>query len=513
MAALPAKNRPIDTGQQARMEILRRDAERKILDPLRIHKWNAAIEREAGDSMIIVAERGGHRHRIALIYTSATDNAVYKALALQVEHIFFNGQPYRVEAFAYGLDKPVSSADDFHAVLVEWNRTSSDGKFVPAADDDQIIEPNAPQGRLLLSEEPIEAIWLRIRQLQSITLAKKLIDRRAQAEGVALDESAVQSKAEGVAFALRNASDYFQAKEGRNVSQRIVSVYYGSLAFASAEMLAAPRGARTLVEIEDSTKIGHGLYTVDGAGSGLEQLVVGVFSGFFPTWTAFMGSSIANIPQKKARRYDDLASYPPTSWLTLEALFASIPEVSDLFSDIFEGKPNWVRPSLDQMANAGLSLFGGRTPATRSYVQFDDSTGRLTKEDIAAFPGPISEISEIEPEGPGRRYRVAVDHPGKQFWWEALRIHQSPFEHNALVRPIFGNVGEYRAICVALLYGLSIVGRYRPSIWRRVQEGDLDHVRVLIEAFLAVTERVLPEQFLEKITGQRVFAKQPGSFY
>ena len=146
-------------------------------------------------------------------------------------------------------------------------------------------------------------------------------------------------------------------------------------------------------------------------------------------------------------------------------------------------------------------------------VQFDDSTGRLTKEDIAAFPGPISEISEIEPEGPGRRYRVAVDHPGKQFWWEALRIHQSPFEHSALVRPIFGNVGEYRAICVALLYGLSIVGRYRPSIWRRVQEGDLDHVRVLIEAFLAVTERVLPEQFLEKITGQRVFAKQPGSFY
>ena len=38
-----------------------------------------------------------------------------------------------------------------------------------------------------------------------------------------------------------------------------------------------------------------------------------------------------------------------------------------------------------------------------------------------------------------------------------------------------------------------------------------DHLRVLIEAFLAVVERVLPEQFLEQVTGQRVFAKQPGA--
>jgi hypothetical protein len=46
-----------------------------------------------------------------------------------------------------------------------------------------------------------------------------------------------------------------------------------------------------------------------------------------------------------------------------------------------------------------------------------------------------------------------------------------------------------------------------------VQEGDLDHMRVLIEAFLAIVDRVLPEHFLEKVTAQRVFAKQPGSFF
>jgi hypothetical protein len=165
------------------------------------------------------------------------------------------------------------------------------------------------------------------------------------------------------------------------------------------------------------------------------------------------------------------------------------------------------------MANRGISLFGEQKPPTRSYVQLVDDTGRLTKEDIALFPGPISEITEVASQSPGRHFRVAVDHPSKPVHWHALRIHQSPFVPQALIRPIFGNIDEYRAICVVLLYALSIIVRYRPSIWRRVQEGDLDQMRVLIEAFLAVVERVLPEQFLEKVTGQRVFAKLSGSFY
>jgi hypothetical protein len=73
------------------------------------------------------------------------------------------------------------------------------------------------------------------RQLQSVALARKLIERRSVADSVKLDASVIQSKAEGVAYALRNASDYFQAKEGHNVSQRVLNLYYGSPTFAFAE--------------------------------------------------------------------------------------------------------------------------------------------------------------------------------------------------------------------------------------------------------------------------------------
>ena len=43
--------------------------------------------------------------------------------------------------------------------------------------------------------------------------------------------------------------------------------------------LASPVGPKALAEIEESTKQGHGLYTVDGSSDGLEHLVVGISHG------------------------------------------------------------------------------------------------------------------------------------------------------------------------------------------------------------------------------------------
>jgi hypothetical protein len=407
-----------DPGQKMRMDVLRRDAERKLFEKLRIHNWSEKIERELPDGLIISAERGGHRHIIALIYSSATDNRVYKSLAAEVEHIFFNGPPYLVEQFTHGVTKPVGSVDDFHEVLLEWNRMSADGKFAPDRQEmPPVTDPTILRPRLLLADEPIEAIWLRLRQLQSVTLARKMIEARAAAEHVVLDTDSLQSKAQGVAYALRNASDYFQAKDGQTFSQRVLNLYYGSLSFSFAEMLAAPRGAKALSDIEDSTKAGHGLYTVDGMTDGLEQIVVGVLpAGFFPAWAKSIGTPITQFPDSKPRHHSQLASAPKDNWLTVEALFASIPELSDLFSNIFAAKPRWIMPVSDQMANQGMSMFGKPKPVTRSYILLVDDTGRMTKDDIALFPGPISEIGEVTTDT-GRNFRVAVEHPsGKKLY-------------------------------------------------------------------------------------------------
>jgi hypothetical protein len=196
----------------------------------------------------------------------------------------------------------------------------------------------------------------------------------------------------------------------------------------------------------------------------------------------------------------------------MEQLFARIPEIGDLFEDVFPGRPAWVTAVNDVHANMHSPLFGSERPKT-SYILLIDDTGRMTTADVAALPGPLREIQPIKNEARARHFRAAVDHPGSDHWWGALSLHTSSFERNALIMPIFSSVGHYRAICLSTLYALSIVVRYRPSLWRRIQEGDLDHIRALIEAFLSVAERILPEHFHESITGERLSIHQPGSLY
>lgn len=496
------------------MGILKNDAQRIFIAPLETHGWKVKIEQEspADGSLVISAERGIHRRLLGFVYSCATSNTVYRRLAAQVDHIFFRGQPYNLQAYAYGLDKPVSSDNTFHNLLLQWNQASAEGKFTSTHPNAEPVTATRSPDRALLAEDPLQAIWFRLRQFQSLALAKKLVRDRAARASVTLGEDVVRSKAEGVAYALRNAADYYQSKDVHNLSQRILNLYYGSMAFVMAEMLAAPAGPKQLAEIEESTKQGHGLFTLDGVADGLEHLVVGVIDkGFFPAWIKTLGLNVDGMPSKKPRRYDDLQK-SPLSWITVERLFASIPEVADLYDDIFEQTPRWVTPVYDQSANAPLS-FDKREPATRTYVLFIDNSARLTQADISQYPGPLSEISAVPSSYPGGHFRVAVDHPGKQFWWEVLPIHHSPFKRDSLILPIFESVGYYRAICFVLLYALSIVVRYRPSVWRQAQEGERDYLRVLTEAFLAVVERMLPDQFLSSITDSRVSARQPSGFF
>jgi YaaC-like Protein len=133
---------------------------------------------------------------------------------------------------------------------------------------------------------------------------------------------------------------------------------------------------------------------------------------------------------------------------------------------------------------------------------------------VMRLPGNLNEIVEVAAQDPGRHFRARIDHPGHDYWHGALPLHRSPFISNvggSLIVPLFDTVTEFRSICLALLYALSIVVRYRPSIWRRVQEGDLDQYRALIESFLSVAERILPEQFLATILGIPVYTRQPGT--
>jgi hypothetical protein len=500
----------MNTGWQSRLGILKRDAESKILSKLRIHGWEASItaEIEQGDYIIIEASKGENSHKIALMYTSATANLFYKTLQSQVEHIFINGDLYRLDSFTQGITTPIIKAEDFHQVLSEWNKTSASGLFsldTYKENDDKKSNDNNQYNRIQ-SENPLQSIWIHLRQLESVTLAKKTIIQRAISESIELDDGITTSKGEGLAFALRNASDYFRSAENRNINQRILNLYYGTLSLSFAEMLASPNGPSALTEIEDSTKQGHGLFTVDGNSDKLEDLVVGVTkNGFYSKYMEFLGHDTQFISEKKPRKYTDLKS-ADKSWITLEGILAKIPDIGDLFVNIFESKPEWIVPVYDSEANQ----FGSSNKTSKTYIQLIDRSNRWSKEDVPTLGAPFSEITKLSSES---KFRVAVDHEIGSTWWSAITNHRSPYINQSIIVPAFNSVNQYRAICLAILYCLSIVVRYRPSLWRRVQEGDLDYMRVLIEAYLDAAERILPEQYLGEITGRSVIAKQPGSLF
>jgi hypothetical protein len=507
-----------DNGWSMREAILRRDAQTKLVDRLLVHDWTASIERveRAGEYAVVVAERNGMTRRAALLYSTGTDNGVFHRLEREVDLTLYNGEEYRLNEYAQGVTRPVISVDDFPLQLIEWNKASVPGKLVPVHAEAEAATPKVPgpRTRQLLSETPIDAIWSRLSRLRSATLARRAVADRAAAESVETAAVAINSKGDGVAYAIRNATDYFALKDVGNVSQRILNLYYGCLAFAFAEMLADPRGPVELSRIEDFTKQGHGLWTFDGVDEDFGSLAVGPMqSGFFGVWTKSMGIAPLTVMNGKPRKAADLVTAPAASWATMEQLFARVPEVGDLFEDVFAGPPAWVWPAGDMSANGMLGMFGSGARPQTSYVLFTDTTGRMSVTDIASLPGPIREISEVPSDTRGRRFRAAVDHPGFDNAWGVLKVHSSPFQHGSMILPVFGQVDEYRAVCVTILYALSILVRYRPSLWRRIQEGDLDHMRAMIEGFLSAVERILPQQFLESVTGERIAIRQPGSLF
>jgi len=488
------------------MKILREAADQQLLKPFRSHGWETVVSSEdiSGEYLIVEAKKGAMTRRVALLYTSATDNRHYKALDAAVDHIFTNGALYHIESFTHGIAKPVSPIGEFFPVLVGWNK-----ELVP--DTHKLLPPaRRRRVRQITGENPLAGIWSRLDQFASVTLAEKLITRRATEESIVLTPYAIRKKAEGVAFAMRNASDYFRGVPFESLNRRIVTLYYGSMALAFAEMLASPQGPADLDEVEGMTKYGHGLYVLPSGTGDYGGLNVGVIaSGFFPRWAAFLGHDISAYPKEKAKSQSDLEKKPAGTLTTLRELLGALPELGDLFLEVFQTAPSWIAPVFIPEGN---SAGRGLQKPESTYIRLIDASGRISEAQIRAADWPITEITLVTAGAEdGSTYRARVDHAGREYWYEVLPVHHSPFKKGStLILPVIGGMSEFRTVAVITLYALSILVRYMPSAWRRVEGGDWDEHLSLVKNALGVFERLIPEQFLESIIGEQIYASQPG---
>ena len=421
-----------------------------------------------------------------------------------------------LDTFARGVRVPVEPLDDFFPFLVSLNKQVESDRSRAAT--------HRKAGVLrLTAENPIDAVIARLQQFTSVHLATKLVERRAATECFSISCEATKSKATGIAYSMRSALDYLVSTSSDRLNKRVISLYYGTMALAQAEMLASPSGAVDLDEVEDMTKQGHGLYTLPVPNGGFADLHVGIIAtGFMPRWVSFLGHDTTRYPKEKARTNDVEDRYV-NMVCPLRDLFAAMPEIDDLFAEVFGGPAGWVLAYLDISEARSYSTSSGRgTDST--YIKLADMSERISLDRLRDAGWPLAEIRQIDEkdafereaeEGQRRRlFRARVDHVGQKYWWGALPTYSSPFlTGQALILPTIGGLREYRTIAAVILFALSIMARYMPSAWQRIEGGDEDHYLALVKASLAVWERVLPEHFLESIAGERVHTAQPGSFF
>ena len=502
-----------NTSANPRLNLLRREVEQTVLKPLRSHGWSANIVREIDDDdcIEIMADKGPVTSRIAVLYSSGgISNAKYRELSTRVDHIFFNGQPYMLESFARGVTVPVEPLGDFFPFLVSLNKKVEPGHS-PSVKTHKKVKV-----RRLTAENPLEAVITRLQQFTSKKLAAKLVKRRASEEGISILPETINKKATGIAYSMRSALDYFVFTSNEKLNRRVLSLYYGTMALAQAEMLASPSGPIDLEEVEGMTKQGHGLYTFATPFSGFSNLLVGVRKpGFLPQWMDFLGHDTSDYPKRRPQSSRELGKISDNMVCTLRDLYASMPEIEDLFAEVFGGPPSWVFVAYDRESNSRRHMLNATTKkADSTYALFIDGSGEISVESLIDAGWPLAEIQQAKDyKGTGIAFRARVDHAGHDVLWEVLPTHSSPFgKSQTLLFPTVGGLREYRTIAAVTLYALSIMVRYMPSAWRRIEGGDEDQYLALVNASLAVWERLLPELFLESIAGERIVTAQPGSW-
>ena len=497
-----------------RLNRLRSEVEQQVLNPFHLHDWSAEIVREIDhdDCIEIAAQRGVVDTRIAVLYSSEISAARYQELSKEVDRIFVSGGSSMLDSYARDITVPVQPLRNFFSSLVDLNKLVEPDCSMP------VNSPRPPKVLRLTAENPLDAVIARLQQFTSTTLARRLVERRADTESISLKPETIDAKAIGIAYSMRGALDYIVSTPRDALNRRVVGLYYGAIALAQAEMLALPSGPTDLDQVESMTRNGHGLYTLLPSQGGFADLRVGVLaSGFFPKWMEFLGHETSGYPTKRPRSLAAVDKERPDMACLLQDLFASMPEIDDLFAEVFGGPPGWVSVVNDQRANWGRSrsdATAGKVVST--YAQFIDHSGKVPIERLKSAGWPLAEIRQVgDHEGSGAAFRGRVDHAGHDYFWTVLPTFTSSFVNSIalLLFPTVGGLRQYRTIAVVTLYALSIMVRYLPSAWRRIEGGDEDQYLALVRASLAVWERVLPEQFLESIAGETVRTSQPGSLF
>lgn len=379
----------------------------------------------------------------------------------------------------------------------------------------------------ILSENPLDQIWTQLSLWESVNLARKLIQERAEMLSVSIDPDLLERKALALSYCIRTSRENIRNPRG-GLTVGNVCNYYGCMWLAAATLAADPNNNVDLERLEEFTKRGHGLGNIaatEGDFPDNEFLYVRE-NGFFREFLKASGVDRAtlaslSLPGGRLPMVSDMDADKRRRLLPLDGLFARIPELTSIYEYV-TGRLSLTFGLHHSSRNMGEnfddlrtnSKFNGGIPQrTREYTWLDVyGEGRLTEEHIRENGPPLQDV-EWGQYGGQWRWRGKLFHPSDTHWYDHITLHKSAMTGTCWIKPLFASVDDVFALHLVLLYALSILARYRPAVWREVIEGDLDQYRSLIAGYYDVFQRVVPELALKRISGRLVAVTQPGSFF
>lgn len=356
-------------------------------------------------------------------------------------------------------------------------------------------DSHRPEYVTIHADVPGAAMWSYYRMLETPDVVRRVAGDRAPEENLVAARDTI-----------RQARAYFSAAQGSPLLTRPVLAYYGMVSLAKLLLLLDSKQPRTLREIEEVERKGHGLkqhdVLVDGAFS-LEASEIEVTGdgsrapfrprGMFPLLAeVVLGSEASRWLGKR---------------VSVLQLVRSVPQLATVLEQALGADRGYLGAEVSHNTSADGSV--------ELQPDLDHPSGPKTAEDVLARAPYLNDCGAIVVATGGSRpdqRQVAIKFPSSATAYEVASREEFAPGAAALPPDLHGVRFDSLLASYALMYALSIVARYKPDRWASILDGNGSSLLPVIESFIPVAERWWPNLLLNRLTGKWIHFGQPSYF-
>lgn len=380
------------------------------------------------------------------------------------------------------------------------------------------------------AEDSSELVWLRLNRLKSVKLCENLIRKKLKGnQSASLSDELINAKAIGLSSAIESAIGYWQVQP-QSLNAKILSRYYFLLQMTIAEQVSNVTNTDSLKEVQKHTESGHGLATITSPENDFPNnfYVYPLIGGHFYSYCKSLGIDIKNASfSSRQRDFSKITEHEKL--IGISDILRRVPEIMNVVEEHLGLPPLSfhvghsdlnMRINLDKY-KAHLDLTGRppvdnkpSEPEMTTFVEFYSKSENVTIEYLNSLKLPITDLeSRMGSVSKKPLITGKVVHASDIYWWQHLPTYSSSYATNTYAIPLWSPNYDSIIVNFAALYSLSIIVRYMPDLWYRLNSGDLNHIGSLLEYYVSVIDHTVPLQMLARIEGTSISIHSPGSFF